>query len=94
MRQTILWRAEAQLKFGFSLVGATRPSVPVTLVANLVLCPVIASSAANQYDHAISAHGEFTSSTGMTHPEDVETREPVLDTVDRISELCFARSWR
>jgi hypothetical protein len=27
--------------------------------------------------------------TGLTHQEDVETREPVLDTVDRVSELCF-----
>ena len=51
--------------------------------------PVIASSAANQYDHAICAHEEIMCTTGMTHPEDVETREPVLDTVDRISELCF-----
>jgi hypothetical protein len=27
--------------------------------------------------------------TGLTHQEDVETREPVLDTVDRVSDLCF-----
>ncbi|MGA7814673.1 hypothetical protein [Caballeronia sp.] len=27
--------------------------------------------------------------TGLTHQEDVETREPILDTVDRVSELCF-----
>lgn len=26
---------------------------------------------------------------GLTHQADVETREPVLDTVDRVSELCF-----
>jgi hypothetical protein len=28
-------------------------------------------------------------SFGLTHQADVETREPVLDTVDRVSELCF-----
>ncbi|MGF6758856.1 hypothetical protein [Paraburkholderia sp. GAS334] len=27
--------------------------------------------------------------TGLTHQEDVETREPVLDTIDRVSEFCF-----
>jgi hypothetical protein len=27
--------------------------------------------------------------TGLTYHEDVETREPILDTVDRVSELCF-----
>jgi hypothetical protein len=27
--------------------------------------------------------------TGQTDQEDIETREPVLDTVDRVSELCF-----
>jgi hypothetical protein len=27
--------------------------------------------------------------TGLSRQEDVETREPVLDTVDRVSELCF-----
>lgn len=27
--------------------------------------------------------------TGLTRRDDVETREPVLDTVDRVSELCF-----
>lgn len=26
---------------------------------------------------------------GLTHEEDAETREPILDTVDRVSELCF-----
>jgi hypothetical protein len=27
--------------------------------------------------------------TGLTNQEDIDTREPVLDTVDRVSELCF-----
>jgi hypothetical protein len=27
--------------------------------------------------------------TGVTEQEDIERREPVLDTVDRVSELCF-----
>lgn len=27
--------------------------------------------------------------TGLTHQEEVETREPILDTVDRVSEGCF-----
>jgi hypothetical protein len=27
--------------------------------------------------------------TGLMHQEDAETREPILDTVDRVSELCF-----
>ena len=27
--------------------------------------------------------------TDLTHQEDIETREPILDTVDRVSELCF-----
>ncbi|CAB3789564.1 VIT1/CCC1 transporter family protein [Pararobbsia alpina] len=29
------------------------------------------------------------SGTGPTHLDDVETREPILDTVDRVSEACF-----
>jgi hypothetical protein len=29
------------------------------------------------------------SGTGPTQLDDVETREPILDTVDRVSELCF-----
>jgi hypothetical protein len=33
--------------------------------------------------------GEVMRATGLTHQADVETREPVLDTVDRVSELCF-----
>lgn len=33
--------------------------------------------------------GEVMRANGLTHQADVETREPVLDTVDRVSELCF-----
>jgi hypothetical protein len=61
----------------------------VKLASNRALCAVVVSSAGNEYDHALSTNGEFMSATGLTHPEDVETREPVLDTVDRVSELCF-----
>ena len=57
------------------------------LASNRALCAVVVSSAGNEYDHALSTNGEFMSATGLTHPEDVETREPVLDTVDRVSEL-------
>ena len=27
--------------------------------------------------------------SGLTQQDDAETREPILDTVDRVSELCF-----
>jgi hypothetical protein len=46
-------------------------------------------SASNERDHALSAKGELMRATGLTHQEDVQTREPILDTVDRVSELCF-----
>jgi hypothetical protein len=37
----------------------------------------------------LTAAGEFMRATSPTDQENVETREPVLDTVDRVSELCF-----
>jgi hypothetical protein len=43
----------------------------------------------NELDHALSTKGEFMCACGLTHQADVETRESVLDTVDRVSELCF-----
>jgi VIT1/CCC1 family predicted Fe2+/Mn2+ transporter len=54
-----------------------------------VLRTVPARSASNKRDHPLSAQGEFMRATDLTHQEDIETREPILDTVDRVSELCF-----
>jgi hypothetical protein len=46
-------------------------------------------SAGKEHDHPYPQKGAFMCATGLTNREDVETREPILDTVDRVSELCF-----
>jgi hypothetical protein len=43
----------------------------------------------DENNHVLIAVGDLMDFAGLTAHKDIDAREPVLDTVDRVSELCF-----